>query len=392
MARLARRQAQNLRPSSPSRLAIAAALALAGAAALLAWQSGLWSRAVLAYEDRFLTASDTAYVMGTYLEITATGHGAAAAVERAIARFRELDVLFNPADPASDMARLAANPGRAVPVSPDTIAVLERADAAYRLSGGVFDLTVGPLVSLWGFGPQDIAALGTPADQRRTSPPSQSEIDAARRLVDWSAVTWDKTAGTATLARPGMTLATGGIAKGYALDEAARILREAGVRRAVIDAGGSLYLLGSKAGGEPWRIGLRHPRQDGYLGTLAVPADESVSTSGDYERYFESGGVRYHHILDPATGWPARGTIAVSVVAPDAAEADALSTALFVLGPEKGLALASSLPGVEALFVDDTGRITMTPGMEEMFVPTGNTAGGADGGNAAGDAGGQTGG
>ncbi len=338
-------------------------------------------------------AATSAYVMGTYLEVKATGGDAQAGVKAVIARFCELDNLFNPSNLASDMARMAQAPGRPVHVSPDTIALLEHADAIYKETGGAFDLTVGPLVALWGFAPQDLTAVGTSRDAARTAPPSQAEIESALRLVGWSRVTWDKAAGTATLDAPGstggMSLATGGIAKGYALDEAARILRQAGVRSAVIDAGGSLYLLGARgedgasaAAGTAagaWRVAIRHPRAkgSGYLGTLAVRPDRSVSTSGDYERYFEADGVRYHHIIDPATGWPAKGAISVTVVAPSATEADGLSTALFVMGPEKGLALAESLPGVEALFVDAAGSLSMTPGMKEMFTPSsgGGTAG-----------------
>jgi len=338
------------------------------------WQAGLLSRATEVYADRFLTTSDAAYVMGTYLQITATGRGAEKAVALAVARFQELDILLNPANPASDMASLTAAAGYPVSVSPDTIAVLERADAVYRLSGGAFDMTVGPLVDLWGFGPQSVVETGTAAGGGRATPPSEAEIEIARRLVGWQRVQWDRAAGTAMLLAPELTLATGGIAKGYALDEAARILRESGVRRAIIDAGGSLYLLGAKTTGRPWRIALRHPRQEGYLGILELPADLAVATSGDYQRYFEADGRRYHHLIDPATGRPAMSAMSVTVVGPSAVDADALSTALFVLGPGPGLALALTLPGLEALFVDAAGNITMTPGMAAWFVPAGASA------------------
>ena len=359
---------------------LAAGLVFLSVLFFAAWPPGFFSRATEAYADRFLTASDAAYVMGTYLRITATGRGAEKAVALAVARFRELDILLNPANPASDMACLAAAAGHPVSVSPDTIAVLERADAVYRLSGGAFDMTIGPLVDLGGFGPQSVVEAGTTADGGRATPPSEAEIAIARRLVGWQRVRWDRAAGTAMLLAPELTLATGGIAKGYALDEAARILRESGVRRGIIDAGGSLYLLGAKATGQPWRIALRHPRQEGYLGTIELPADLAVATSGDYQRYFEADGRRYHHLMDPATGRPAMSTMSVTVVGPSAVDADALSTALFVLGPERGLALALTLPGLEALFVDAAGKITMTPGMAAWFVPAGASAANSGGG------------
>jgi len=337
-------------------------MGLAGVA--LAAPDSAIGRAARSLASAHETASGSAWAMGTFVRIEASGAGAREAVGRALARFAELEALLDPARPSSDVARLAlaAGSGEPLPVSPDTIALLTAADEVHRLSGGAFDLTVGPLVTLWGF--------GSGAEPARTAPPDAEALARALSLVAWEEVSWDPATGTARLGLAGQTLATGGIAKGYALDDAAAILRNAGVRRALLDAGGSLYLLGARDDeGRPWRVGVRHPRGEGYIGVLEVPGDRAVATSGDYERYFEAEGVRYHHILDPRTGRPARQAVSVTVVGPSATLADALSTALFVLGPEEGLRLLEGLPGYEALFVDTEGRLHMTPGIGAMFRP-----------------------
>lgn len=345
----------------------AAALALVLAAWATGWVARAWDWGVAAYERRFLTQTRSEFLMGTYVTITAVGPGAGPAADAAMARMQEVDGRLNPSDPGSDIGRLALGAGTDVPVSSDTIAVLELADRAYRASGGAFDLTVGPLVTLWGFAPVDPTAVGGPADQQRTSPPTDEEIAAARAELGWDQVSWDGAAMTARLARPGMRLSTGGLGKGYAIDAAAEVLRQKGIRRAVIDAGGELLMVGSKAGGRPWRIAVKHPRQDGYLGVLNVPPDTAVATSGDYQRYFVFEGRRYHHIIDPATGRPAERSIASTVVAGSAAWADALSTAVFVLGPERGVALAESLPDVGALVVAPDGTVSESGRLTAIF-------------------------
>ena len=321
---------------------------------------------------REVTASSSEFIFGTYVKVTVTGRGAAAAAERAIQRMKEIDRLFDPGEAGSDIARLSAAAGLPgdVTVSSDTLALLAKANEAYRLSGGAFDPTVGPLVSLWGFGPQDPAVAGTPADTQRTEPPDAAGIQAARALVGWSSVRWDDARSTAALLRPGMALNSGGLGKGYAIDEAVAVLLGAGVKRAVIDAGGELYLLGEKPGGQVWRIGVRHPRQNGHLGVLELGPDVAVATSGDYQRFFDYEGRRFHHLIDPATGWPATGCRSVTVVARTSVEADYLSTALFVLGPEEGLRLAETLPGVQAVFVNAQGGLVVTSGLKDIFVPT----------------------
>lgn len=336
-----------------------AALALGAAAA--GWITPVWNHLSAAYDHRFRTGRASVFLMGTYVVITAEGRGAQPAVDGALARLEQVDRRLDAYDPTSDLARLAANAGLGpLPVSDDTLTFLALSDRVHRLSGGAFDPTVGPLVDLWGFG----------SDPSLTVPPTAADIAVALGLTGWDDVHWNPGSATAELARPGMSLVSGALAKGYAVDQAVVQLRAGGVTRAVIDAGGDLYLMGRRADGAPWRIAVTHPRASGYLGVVLVPPDTAIATSGDYERYFEHEGRRYHHLIDPRTGRPAQGCLSVTVVAPTAAEADALATAVFVLGPESGLAFAEGLPEVEAFIYTAGGDLLMTRGMVEMFIPT----------------------
>jgi thiamine biosynthesis lipoprotein len=228
----------------------------------------------------------------------------------------------------------------------------------YALTGGAFDITVAPLVALWGVG-TDHAAV-----------PSQEAIAALLPLVgsDGLEVEGDR----ARLIKPGAMIDLGGIAKGYACDESIRILREGGVSRAVLDFGGNVFVLGEKSPGVGWRVGVRNPviGEEGILGTLTL-SDRAIVTSGGYERYFEENGQLYHHILDPATGYPAdSGLLSTTIVCADATLADALSTACFILGEEAGLALIDSLHDVEALFVAEDRGVAVTSGLRESFALT----------------------
>jgi thiamine biosynthesis lipoprotein len=242
-------------------------------------------------------------------------------------------------------------------VHEDTIELIERALYFCELSGGAFDITVGPLVKLWDIGGDDPRL------------PSGAELDAVLPLIAWQGIVIDREAGTVFLARKGMRLDLGAIAKGYAADEAARIIRAARIPRAVIDLGGNILALGEKTGKKPWRVGIQNPLDDrgSYMGILEV-RDKTLVTSGIYERYSEIKGKRYHHILSTADGYPVEnGLLSVTVVAEKSADADALSTALFALGYEKGKALAESLDGVYAIFVFDDMSIRGSQGALDNF-------------------------
>ena len=250
-----------------------------------------------------------------------------------------------------------------VKVRADLLEVLEKALHYAELSDGAFDPTVGPLVQLWGIG-TDAQCI-----------PGDEEIAAALELVNWRDVVIDRKAGTVFLRRQGMALDLGAIAKGYAGDEALRIAREAKVKRAVFDLGGNIVTLGWRIRGkkgkepQPWRIGIQNPLSDRgtYMGVLSVH-DTSVVTSGVYERFFESGGKRYHHILSTANGYPVdNGLLSVTIVTESSTAADALSTTVFALGFERGKALVDSMPNTEAIFIFDDRGVVITNGLIEIF-------------------------
>jgi len=269
--------------------------------------------------------------------------------------------------------------GAAVPVPEDLFALLTRGVEIGRLTGGAFDITWAALWGLWDFR----------AEEPRV-PPAQ-EIAARAALVDYRRVELDPggdgRAPTVRLPEKGMAIGLGGIAKGYALERAAQVLRSRGVESFLVLAGGQVLASGGK-GDEAWRVGIRDPRgaREEFFALLPL-RDGSLSTSGDYERYFVRDGVRYHHVLDPRTGRPSRGVQSATVVADDPVLADALSTALMVLGVEKSLYLVDGLEGVEAVLVDDRGGLFVTPGLrarlEVLHAPsTDEERAGAAGGDA----------
>jgi thiamine biosynthesis lipoprotein len=275
-----------------------------------------------------------------------------------------------------------------VQVRADLLDVLEKALHYAALSDGAFDPTVGPLVRLWGIGtddqrvPDDLRLprrhqrQGIETDDERI--PGDEEIARALELVNWRDVVIDRKAGTAFLLRPGMALDLGAIAKGYSGDEAARIAREAKVKRAIFDLGGNIVALGwreqKKNESLPWRIGIQNPEsgRGAYLGVVPVH-DMSVVTSGVYERNFELGGKRYHHLLSTTDGYPVEnGLLSVTIVTASSTDADALSTVVFTLGFERGKALVDSIPDTEAIFIFDDWSVRITAGLRGIFTLTDN--------------------
>lgn len=271
--------------------------------------------------------------------------------------FREVDARMSEwkeTSPLSAVNRAAG--GEPVPVPADLRRVLHRALDVARRTDGAFDPTWAALWGLWDF--------------RAAEPrvPETEEIVRRAALVDWTRVEIDDAAGTVRLADPGMALGLGGIAKGWALDRAAEELRKRGFGSFLLTAGGQVMAGGLRhtvEGRRPWKVGIRDPRggPDDYFARVPV-TDASLSTSGDYESFFVVDGVRYHHILDPRTGRPARGLRSATVISPDATLADALSTALVVMGAERGMRTVEELPAVETVLVDGAGEVTVSRGLE----------------------------
>ncbi len=299
--------------------------------------------------------TETELLLGTTISVTVY-EPASEAVEAVFARVREIEEKMSTSEDDYDTTELLQVNREAdeapVTVSKDTFFVVEAAKEYSEISFGAFDLSIWPLVRLWGFGTAD------------ASVPPETRIEAIKKLADYRKVRLDPASRSVFLEEEGMGIDVGGIAKGYAADEARRILREYGVERALMDFGGNILTMGEKPDGSPWRIGIQNPdSQRGRFLGIVETGPSAVVTSGDYERFFEVDGVRYHHIIDPETGYPTRnGLRSVTILAEDSIDADALSTAVFVLGVEEGTRLIETLPTVEAAFVtEDT--VYLTSGM-----------------------------
>jgi len=269
-------------------------------------------------------------------------------------RLKEIENRMSAYIDSSDVNRINRAAGlNPVQVHPDVFGVIERAVHFAKISDGAFDPTVGPLVFLWGIG----------FDHEKL--PAQEEIEKVLPLVGWEDIELDRSNYSVFLKKTGMALDLGAIAKGFAADEAAAIIKKAGIKRAIIDLGGNILLVGERKNKGPWRVGIQNPLENrgNYIG-IAEVFENSVVTSGVYERFFEENGVRYHHLFSPSSGYPAdNGLLSVTIITGVSAVADALSTAVFVLGYDKGRALVDSLDAVEAIFVFTDKSIKMSGGV-----------------------------
>lgn len=228
-----------------------------------------------------------------------------------------------------------------VKVSDEMFSLLQRSRKYSDISGGAFDIT--------------FASLGHEFDYRKGVKPTASQWEKAAALINYRDLILDGKQHTVEYQKPGMRIDLGGIAKGYAVDNAISLLQRAGVNHAIVTAGGDSRILGDH-NGRPWMLGIHNPRGEGHVITLPLET-VAISTSGDYERYFEADGVRYHHIIDPKKGASASGLMSASVLADYSVDADALSTTLFVLGTEQALRLANSMEGVSAILIDRSGKV-----------------------------------
>jgi thiamine biosynthesis lipoprotein len=304
------------------------------------------------------------YVLGTICTINLYNRGTARVYRNIFARLRaiENEMSANMAGTGVDAINQQAGIGP-VTVHEDLIDVIESALRYAELSGGAFDPTVGPLVKLWGIG-DDTARV-----------PGDDEIDRALALINWRDVVVDRKARTVFLRKPGMAIDLGAIAKGYAADEAVRIIKKARIPGAIVDLGGNIFAYGEKEGGLPWKVGVQNPQlnRGSYFGILEL-RNKTIVTSGVYERFLETDdGTRYHHILSVRDGYPVEnGLLAVTIIADTSMDADALSTSVFALGYEEGAALIEGLDGVEAIFVFDDMRVRGTSGALTNFTLSDN--------------------
>ncbi len=298
-------------------------------------------------------------MLGTVCTVTLFDGGTERDLDAVFRRIEEIDERMTVNGDDSEVIRVNGAAGeRPVKVSPDTFAVIKEGLEFSRMGNGAFDITVGPLVKLWGIG------------TLKARVPTDAEIMDARARIGFRDVVLNDDALTVFLKRKGMGMDLGAIAKGYAADEVERILEARGVRHALINLGGNVLTLGTKPDGKLWRIGIQDPEKlrGEHIGIVEVPG-VSVVTSGAYERYFEYGGTRYHHILDTRTGYPVRnGLLSVTIVSERSILADGYSTLIFTLGLGRGREMIERTGGtVNAVFVTEDRDVFVTPGLRSSF-------------------------
>lgn len=297
-------------------------------------------------------------LMGTLVTVTAVASDknvGERAMQAAFDEIKRLERLLSTWRPDSELSRVNAEAGsRPVTVSPETLQLVVRSIEMARLTNGGFNIAVGPAMDVWSF-------------TERQHIPDSEELGQLKPLVDWTSIQVNREARTIYLPRKGMRIDVGGIGKGYAADRAIDIMKRGGAEGGVVALSGDIKTFGVLPERRGFPIGIRHPRDEEVLIAAIDLWDEAVSTAGDYERFFERDGVRYHHILDPQTLKPARACQSVTVIAKEGVMADGLDTGIFVLGPEQGMALAERLPHVEAIIIDHEGKMTVSSGLRDRL-------------------------
>jgi Membrane-associated lipoprotein involved in thiamine biosynthesis len=301
------------------------------------------------------------FAMGTVLIQKVYGEKGQAAMDEVNEKMKSLEELLTFNAPEGDIYKLNENAGKQnVELHPETLEIIKKALQIAELSNGAFDITIGPLVKSWGIGTKD------------ENIPSGDVLQNIMPLINYKDLYIDQN--TVGLKRVGQMVDLGGIAKGYAGDAAIQIYKKYGIHSAFISIGGNVVTLGSKPDGSPWTVGIRNPRPKGsqtqseqIVGYVTV-VDQAVTTAGDDQRYFEKNGQRYFHILNPKTGYPAQsGLMSVTLVTKSSFDADALDTAIFILGLEKGQELLRQYGGVEAVFITTDKKIYVTDGLKGNF-------------------------
>lgn len=309
------------------------------------------------------TVFATTEMMGTHVSINvwigdeARAAGAGESIAAAMDEMRRLEQILSEWRPDSDLSRLSDAAGQpAAAVAPELFEILARSRELAELTDGAFDPTFHGVGQLWSFRPG-------------ATPPTKEAVAERLPLVDWRKIEISRDPDTVRLTKPGMKLGLGAIGKGYAADKASALLAARGFADHVVEVGGDTYAAGTK-GGKPWMVGIQKPDGPGALG--AIPTrDEAVVTSGDYQRFFEHEGQRYAHILDPRTGWPVpaeRSPKSVTAVAKTGADADALCTAVAVMGWQRGFEFATEQPGLEVVIVTQDDERLVSPGLRDRLV------------------------
>lgn len=303
----------------------------------------------------------TEVLMGTTVSVSLFDHQDETILDEAFERVKLLENELSLNKDSTLLTELNASAGTTPhPVNDVLFDIVQKGYYYSELTDGSFDVSVGPLVKLWN--------IGLP----ETRVPSNDEIQNVLPLINYKQIELDEEAKTIYLQTPGMQLDLGGIAKGYTADSLATLLKSKGVEHALIDLGGNIYALGTKVDGSLWKVGIQDPfeSRNNTVGYIPI-ANQSVVTSGIYERYLEADGKKYHHILDPSTGYPFDNEIAgVTIISETSIDGDALSTAVFSKGLEEGLEFVKSLPNIDAIFITKDSKVYLTDGIKDDFVLT----------------------
>lgn len=305
-----------------------------------------------------IVAKRTQMHMGTLVTITGVASDKAVAdraLQDAFDEIKRLEQLLSTWRSDSELSHINTEAGRhPVSVSQETLELVVRSLEMAQLTHGGFNIALGPAIEAWNV-----------TEQQRI--PTDEELQQLKPLVDWTSIQVNIQARSIYLPHKGMRIDVGGIGKGYAADRAVEKMKQAGAISGVVAISGDIKTFGMLPGQQGFPIGIRHPRQDDLVLATIDLQDEAISTAGDYERFFERDGIRYHHILDPLTLQPARACQSVTVIAKEGITADGLDTGVFVLGPKEGMALVERLPGIEAVIVDEAGKMTVSSGLRHRL-------------------------
>jgi thiamine biosynthesis lipoprotein len=275
-------------------------------------------------------------------------------IETVMREMRRIDARMSPYIETSELARLNASAQQqAFATSEELFSLIQRSLGFSEISGGAFDIT--------------FASAGFLYDYRNRTRPDETQRKKAAALINYRKLVLDHDNATIAFSKPGMRIDLGGIAKGHAVDRCISLLRELGVKQALVTAGGDSRMIGDRWG-RPWSIGVRDPRNEDKLTAVIPLQDVAVSTSGDYQRYFEEDGIRYHHIINPTSGDSARALRSVTIIGPDATTTDALSTSVFVMGRESGLELINRMPDIDAILVDQKGQLYYSDNLQSAKI------------------------
>ncbi|MEK6732445.1 MAG: FAD:protein FMN transferase [Candidatus Omnitrophota bacterium] len=300
-----------------------------------------------------MLVKETRVLMDTYAEISCYSsdrNNAINAIDAAFKETKRIEKVFSKFDEDSEVSKINRLAGlEKVNANEEVLSLIERSIYYSKISDGAFDITVAPLMEIWGF------------VRKHQSIPDRGAIENTLKSVGYHNIELNLGELSIRFLNRGAKIDLGGIAKGYAADRAKDILVSHGIKNGLVNLGGNIYALGKASGGRSWNIGVQDPRNKGKLLKSFELTNKAISTSGNYERFFEIGGKRYSHIINPVSGEPCQGIISVTVAADSAEEADALSTVIFVLGEEKGINLAKSIKDIEVLILTEEGEIIAYP-------------------------------